>query len=370
MPGLENHIRPYLNGRDLTGRSRGVMVIDLFGLSEAEVRQRFPEVYQWVLDRVKPERDQNNRASYRSLWWIFGEPRRELRPPLIGLSRYVATVETARHRVFVFLDHNLTADNKLIVIAVNDPALLGVLSSQVHVTWALAQQTRLGYGDDPVYAKSLCFDPFPFPDCNEAQQAEIGAIAEELDALRKERLRLHPDLTLTGLYNVFEKLRAGAALTERERDIHDRGLVGVLRQLHDDLDRAVFAAYGWPDEIDDDELLTRLVALNRERYDEEGRGLVRWLRPEFQAGIRAAPVQREMDIAASVAEQLRQAWPRELAEQFRAVRAALATQTEPAEPERLAAMFVRARRDRVAEVLTTLVSLGQARETAPGLYAP
>ena len=40
------------------------MVIDLFGLQEAEVRQRFPDVYQWVLERVKPERDQNNRASY------------------------------------------------------------------------------------------------------------------------------------------------------------------------------------------------------------------------------------------------------------------------------------------------------------------
>ena len=80
VPGLDRHIRPYLNGRDLTGHSRNVMVIDLFGLTEAEVRQRFPEVYQWVLERVKPERDQNNaRLSYRATWWIFGEPRPELR---------------------------------------------------------------------------------------------------------------------------------------------------------------------------------------------------------------------------------------------------------------------------------------------------
>lgn len=90
IPGLENHIRPYLNGRDLTQRSRGVMVIDLFGLSEAQVRQRFPEVYQWVLERVKPQRDANAGRSadadqYVRDWWLFGKPRPELRRALAGL---------------------------------------------------------------------------------------------------------------------------------------------------------------------------------------------------------------------------------------------------------------------------------------------
>lgn len=40
-------------------------VINLFGLSAEQVRDRFPEVYQWVVERVKLERDQNNRAAYR-----------------------------------------------------------------------------------------------------------------------------------------------------------------------------------------------------------------------------------------------------------------------------------------------------------------
>jgi hypothetical protein len=368
VPGLENNIRPYLNGRDLTGHSRGVMVIDLFGLGEAEVRRRFPEVYQWVLERVKPERDQNNRASYRELWWIFGEPRREIRPALKGLSRYVATVETAKHRPFVFLESNTLPDNMLVCFAHEDAFVLGVLSSRAHVTWTLSRGASLE--DRPRYTKSLCFDPFPFPDCGEGQRADIRTTAEELDALRKERLRLHPDLTLTVLYNVLAKLRAGEELSERERDIHDRGLVGVLRRLHDDLDRAVLAAYGWPADLSDEELLSRLVALNRERAEEEWRGRVRWLRPEYQAGIRPAPSQREIEIAAGVAAELRQAWPRELAEQFKAVRAALAAQPGPVEAERVAASFVRARRDRVAAVLATLVSLGQAREAAPGRYAP
>jgi hypothetical protein len=187
---------------------------------------------------------------------------------------------------------------------------------------------------------------------------------------RKERLRIHTDVTLTNLYDVLAKLRSEEPLTDREREIHDRGLVGVLRRLHDELDAAVFAAYDWPAGLGDDELLTRLVALNRERTEDEWRGKIRWLRPEFQVGFRAAPAQREMEVAKSVAADIRQAWPRELAEQFKAVRTALASQRAPAAPEQVAAHFVRARRDRVAEVLATLVSLGQAREAAPGRYAP
>ncbi|HEX3883447.1 MAG TPA: DNA methyltransferase [Stellaceae bacterium] len=374
VAGLERHIRPYLNGRDLTGHSRGVMLIDLLGLSESEILQQFPEVYQWVLERVKPGRAANAGRSadadqYANSWWIFGKPRPELRKALSGLDRYIATVETAKHRPFVFLQGRILADNMIICLAHADGFVLGVLSSRVHVSWAIAAGGRQGVGDDPRYNKTLCFDPFPFPDCSEVQRGAIGAIAEELDALRKARLLLHPDLTLTGLYNVLEKLRAGAALSERERDVHDRGLVGVMRQLHEDLDRAVFAAYGWPEGLSDEELLSRLVVLNRERAEEEWRGHTRWLRPDFQAGIRAAPSQREMEIAAAVAADLRQSWPRELAAQFKAVRTALEGQRSPVSPERLAASFVRARRDRVAEVLATLVSLGQAREIAPGTYS-
>ena len=72
--------------------------------------------------------------------------------------------------------------------------------------------------------------------------------------------------------------------------IHEQGLVSVLRQIHDDLDAAVADAYGWPADpsagsgqaLPDEEILRRLVALNAERAEEEKRGLIRWLRPEFQ----------------------------------------------------------------------------------------
>src|SRR5690606_18904065 len=127
-----------------------------------------------------------------------------------------------------------------------------------------------------------CFETFPFPDATDAQRERIRDLAEQLDAHRKERLTEHPELTITKLYNVLEKVRARAPLTDAERDVHTKGLVGVLREIHDDLDGAVLEAYGWPVDLSDEEVLERLVQLNRERAAEEAAGVVRWLRPEFQ----------------------------------------------------------------------------------------
>ncbi|ACR01340.1 class I SAM-dependent DNA methyltransferase [Thauera aminoaromatica] len=245
--GIEHHIRAYRNGRDLTDRPRGVMVIDLFGLTVDEVRTRYPAIYQWVLERVKPERDQNNRAIYRENWWIFGEARRDWRAMSAGLKAHVATVETMKHRVFQLLDANILPDNKVVNVATDDALLLGILGSRLHVAWALAAGSRLGVGNDSVYVKTTCFETFPFPDPSPAQAARIRDLAEQLDAHRKRQQALHPELTLTGMYNVLEKLRAGDTLTPKERTIHEQGLVSVLRELHDALDSAVFEAYGWCD---------------------------------------------------------------------------------------------------------------------------
>lgn len=100
--------------------------------------------------------------------------------------------------------------------------------------------------------------------------------------MRREVVAGHADLTLTGLYNLREKLMLGATLTRPEQDRRQRGRVDILMELHDRLDRAVAAAYGWPGDLDDRAMVARLVALNGERLAEEARGQVRWLRPDWQ----------------------------------------------------------------------------------------
>jgi len=364
IEGLERHIRPYRNGRDIAQSPRSAMVTDLFGLALEEVKSRFPEVYQWLLERVKPERDQNNRASYRDNWWIFGEPRKVMRRAMAGISRYIATVETAKHRVFVFLDKEILPDNMLVTIASADAFHLGVLSSRIHVVWALAAGGRLGVGNDPRYNKTRCFEPFPFPACDEAQTALIRTCAEALDVHRKRQQALHPGLGLTDMYNVLEKLRSGDTLTPKERIIHDEGLAAVLKQLHDDLDDAVFAAYGWPATLTDQDILARLTALNRERVQEEKEGVIRWLRPEFQNPYgTATAVQAEMTlIREDTPLSAKAPLPKDHTGQLQAVRTALAAFKGPVAPNELAQCFLKARTTKVTTLLEDLVKLGLARK--------
>jgi len=378
VAGLENHIHLYRNGRDLTATARNVMVIDLYGLTAEQVRTSFPEVYQHLFDQVKPERDLNNRPTYRENWWIFGEPRGKFRPALKGLPRYITTVETMKHRVFMFFDASILPDNTLINFAFDDAYHLGVLSSRAHVVWALAAGGRLGVGNDPRYNKTRCFETFPFPEPSTDVVSRIRQLAEDLDAHRKRQQALHPELTMTDMYNVLEKLRSGEALSAKEKVIHEQGLVSVLKQIHDDLDAAVFEAYGWPGTLTDDEILTRLVALNAERAEEEARGIVRWLRPEFQnpEGRAAASesqgtlIKEAGAVAAGAAGRTRKTpWPKTLAEQAQAVRGALSAHRGAVSADQLAKTFARARVDRIEELLEALASLGQARELPDGRFA-
>jgi len=287
VPGLEEHIREYLNGRDVNMKSRDVMVIDMTGLGEAEVKQKFPKVYAHLAEQLKAQRAGNNNQQLQENWWLFGGQKPELRKMLNGLNRYIVTVETAKNQCFVFLDKEVLPDNTLVVIGSDDALLLGVLSSKVHREWILAAGGRKGKA--PVYSKTTTFDTFPFPTPNPAQAARIRDLAERLDALRKERQKLDPDLTLSGMYSVLQKMRADERLTEREQAISKAGKLKDLLKLHDELDAAVLDAYGWPADIDSSEIVDRLFALNQQRATEEAKGKVSWLRPQIQLQTGAKP---------------------------------------------------------------------------------
>lgn len=370
-PLVSKVVKPYRNGRDLLAVNRNVFVIDLLGMSEEEVRAQIPQVYQHVRDNVWPERALNNRESRKRNWWIFGEALAPFRPALEKLPRYIVTVETAKHRTFQFLDGQILPDNKLVAFALADPSVLAVMSSRFHIPWSLAAGSWLGVGNDPVYAKSKCFDPFPFPDPTDAQKARLRALGEELDAHRKAQQAAHPKLTLTAMYNVLEKLRAGERIEGKDKEIYDQGLIGILRDLHDQIDAAVADAYGWPADLSDDDILHRLVDLNRQRAAEEARGHIRWLRPDYQnpAG-RVAVAQGEqttMEIGPADTG-TKTPWPKSLPEQIAAVRAAL-SDLGTATPDQVARQFHRARAGSVQPLLESLTALGHARIVEGGRFA-
>ena len=371
-PGAEPVIKPLVTGKDIAQIARGNFAIDLFGFEIEEVQSKFPEIYQWIYDRVKPERDQNNRESVRRNWWLYGECRSTFRPALSSLNHLISTPLTAKFRYFVLLDANTVCDSTCVMFALDDAYYSGILSSAIHVIWSLRAGGRLGVGNDPRYLKSQCFDTFPFPAPSGSQKSLIRGFAESLDTHRKRQQEQHPSLTMTDMYNVLEKLRSGEPLTKKEQTTHEQGLVSVLQQIHDDLDAAVFDAYGWPTSLSDEEILERLVALNAERAAEEQRGIIRWLRPEFQNPAGTGQAQTAFEENASVSTKAKKTtkakWPKSLPEQAQAVRSTLISLASPATPEDVARSFSRAKGERVGELLETLVTLGQALQIADGRF--
>ncbi len=308
-----------------------------------------------------------------------------LREAIGSLSQYFVTLETSKFRYFVAVDSTALWDGSLFAIALDDFYYSGVLNSKAHALWALHSGGKLG--PTPRYNRTKSFEAFPFPDPTDAQRGRIRELGEQLDVHRKRRQAQHPRLTLTDMYNVLAKLRAGEPLTDADRRVHEQGLVSVLRQLHDDLDAAVLEAYGWPPNLTDDAILERLVALNAERAAEEStRGQIRWLRPDYQAPEAVAPVsqpalleEEAVATAAAPATTPRPAnpwpanpWPAGLAPRAAAVRVALAAFARPVTADEIAQTFegraTKSRRDQVTELLETLTALGQAQQTADGRW--
>lgn len=360
----------YFIGRDINQRDRKLMAVDLFPMTKEQVREQLPAAYQYFSVHSEPERRSNPIDYRRENWWLFGQPSVDLREAVEGLSRVVITARQGRHRIFSFADGDAIAESTVVLIAHDASAVMGILHSRFHEIFSLRTGGWLGVGNDTRYFHTKTFNPFPFPDSTDAQKAVIGAIAEDLDAHRKRVLADHEHLTLTGLYNVLERLRAGAKpddLNDKERRIFDDGLVLILKELHDRLDAAVAEAYGWPADLPEEEVLTRLVDLNKERVKEEARGKVRWLRPDYQiprfGSDKEKAEQLEADLGepmAAIASGPKPTFPKDERDQTFAVHQMLMQAERPLEPTIIAASFKQGRKclDSVSAVIASLYRMG------------
>ena len=246
--GNEDVVRPWVNGRDITDRSRGMWIID-FGDMPIDQAMLYEAPFEFVNTHVRPPRINNRRALYANNWWWHMEPRPGMRSALSGLTRYIATPRVTKHRLFAWIGSDTLSDSAIIAVARDDDYTFGVLHSRFHEQWALATGTQLE--TRPRYTPTTCFETFPFPRPTGEQREAIGAIAAELNRLREGWL--NPEgvsaaelrkRTLTNLYN--------------QRPTW-------LENIHVRLDAAVADAYGWPADLPDAEILERLLALNLER---------------------------------------------------------------------------------------------------------
>lgn len=250
-------VRPWINGTDITGRLRDMWIIYLDPSLSEEEASMYEMPFEYLRRVVKPKREKNVVAWAKEHWWLHERPRPAMYAALASLSRYIATPRVAKHRVFIFVPVETVPDSRIAVIARDDDYFFGVLHSRIHEVWSLATSPRHGVGNDPTYNAQSCFETFPFPwppGQEPKDDPRVEAIAQAArELVQKRDNALNPSgateeelkkRTLTNLYNQYPDW---------------------LKYAHQKLDRAVFAAYGWPYDLSDEDILARLLALNLER---------------------------------------------------------------------------------------------------------
>ena len=248
-------VRPYMNARDITRGSRNMWIIDFGCDMSMEDASLYELPFEYVKKHVKPVRATNNIKRLREQWWIHRIPGCAMRVVIARLTRIIATPRVSKHRLFVWLSSDIIPDCSTYIFAREDDYFFGILHSRPHELWALRQGTALE--DRPRYTPTTTFETFPFPwppgqEPDDDPRVEAIAAAAR-DLVEKRDRWLNPETlfatkmkkrTLTNLYN--------------QRPTW-------LEMAHAKLDAAVLAAYGWPEDVSDDDLLARLLALNLER---------------------------------------------------------------------------------------------------------
>jgi hypothetical protein len=239
---------PYLIGDDLTddpqqGPRR--WVID-FGVRELDEAMRYPAALSLVRERVKPERDRNNRKARRERWWRWAEAAVGLRGAIQPLSRYIAGNAQGKRFLFAWQAVNVCPSNLTNVFAFEDDYAMGVLTSGVHQVWAKSESSTLRI--DLRYTPTTCFETFPWPEPEPSRRVRIGELAASLIAAR-QAITTREDIGLTALYNAI-----------------DDGAWQDIVHLHRDLDHEVLKAYDFPTSLREDplELKARLATIHAE----------------------------------------------------------------------------------------------------------
>jgi type II restriction/modification system DNA methylase subunit YeeA len=285
---------PWVNGKCITNRKFDVWIIDFNASSSLVEASLYEAPFQFLAEHQKDKRAQSR--SIIKKWWLHERPRIDMRNRLVGLDRFIITNTTSKHRMFAWIKSPTLPDHQLIVFARSDDYFFGVLHSRFHELWARAQGTQVRERESGFrYTPTTCFETFPFPEPTPSQAEAIGATAKRLDDLRNGWLN-PPEWTRTEVLEF-----PGSASGPWARYVHEPDARGIgtvryprvvpkdddcalrlakrtltalyntrptwLDQAHRALDAAVAAAYGWPADLSDDAVLSRLLALNLARAD-------------------------------------------------------------------------------------------------------
>ncbi|WP_197728969.1 class I SAM-dependent DNA methyltransferase [Rhizobium ruizarguesonis] len=279
-------VKPWANGIDVVRRPLDKWIIDFGDLSEAQAAL-YEAPFRLIFERVRPQRLENRDKQRRDNWWRLGRSGTELKTATAPLSRVIITPRVSKHRLFVWRPASTLPDSRVVVIAREDDLTFGILHSIYHEAWSLKLGGWHGVGNDPQYTPTTGFETFPFPEgmtpditasapSGQSAAKRIVDASQTLDRLRQnwlnpadlvemipEVISAYPDRVKPKDLGAEETLR-GRTLTKLYNDRPK-----WLDNAHRELDAAVAAAYGWPEDISVDDALIRLLDLNSSRSNAE-----------------------------------------------------------------------------------------------------
>jgi hypothetical protein len=289
-------IVPWVNGLDVTRRQRQMFIIDFpSGTSETDV-SKYEAPFRHVVMIVKPQRDMSRTTV--GIYWQHERVREDMRVALVPLSRFLTTVRVSKYRVFKWFEAPTLPDSSTFAFARDDDYFFGVLHSRFHEVWARAQGTQVRERESGFrYTPTSCFETFPFPEPTDEQKIDISTAANELNELRENWLN-PPEWTTTrmiefpgatdGPWSRFvvdpdargigtvRYPRVEARDDDCAKKLAKRTLTNLynersawLANAHAKLDAAVAAAYSFPVDLTDEQILERLLALNQQRAADE-----------------------------------------------------------------------------------------------------
>ncbi|HLX62424.1 MAG TPA: DNA methyltransferase [Planctomycetota bacterium] len=282
---------PWMNGMDITRRPSRKWIIYFGRGTKQEACSFYEAPFEYLEKSISVGRKGKGKTWYRDAWWELYAPRPELYAAINLRCRFIATARVSKFRLFVWLEKYVVPDCQLIVFARDDDFFFGVLHSRLHEVWALKLGTRLE--TRPRYTPTTCFETFPLPQATPKQEQAIAAAAKELDTLRNNWLNppewtredvltfpgsvagpwaryvTKPDKAGIGTVRYPRLLPADADCAKR---LAKRTLTNLYNErpawldlAHKKLDEAVSAAYGWPADLSDEQILEKLLSLNLER---------------------------------------------------------------------------------------------------------
>jgi hypothetical protein len=287
-PAAKDVVFQYLGGDEFntSPSQRADRFAIYFGQRDlAEVERSWPKLVALVRETVKPERESKSARVAAMPWWQFLWPRPTLWQDMQSVRRVLACSKVSKYLAFAFVDTHVLCSNRLIVFILEAESAFAVLQSRLHQIWA--NFFGATHEDRPFYTPTDCYENFPFPPKWELQRG-LEAAGKTYYEFRAA-LMVRYNEGLTQIYNRFH-----------DPDERDPSIL-QLRELHSAMDHAVLNAYGWNDlkpkldfildyedaedeeahddrkkpwryrwiDEDRDEVLARLLELNRTRVEEE-----------------------------------------------------------------------------------------------------